>query len=250
MLEISKKRLAEIRTNNSKTISLNQLISDNSNTELENFIIIKNDDFDAVENNLDNYKLFVVLKEILTPYEYYIIYSRYFISPAITFDSLAESVNLSKSAVQKTEERALKKIEPYMQPASVVFSITLSKLMSNDNRLDLYNINPVVPDKIMLYLKNSLNELSRELFYDSVFGNMNMEYYLNKKGVSKEEYAVIKEEINKKIKEVYNDKAMFNEFKKDVFDKKETSIFNFSLYSILPWEADEITLKRNNTNNL
>ena len=250
MLEISKKRLTEIRTNNSKTISLNQLISDNSDTELENFIIIKKDDYDDIEKNIDNFKLFIVLKEILTPYEYYIIYCRYFIYPAITFESLAEHVNLSKSAIQKSEERALKKIEPYMQPDSIMYSKVLSVLMSNDNRLDLYNIKPAVPEKIMLYLylKNSLNDVSRELLYYSVFGNMKIEYYLNKEGISKEEYATIKEEINKKIKEIYSDKVMFNEFKKDVFEKKGTSIFNFTLMSILPWEADEIKLNRKNNN--
>jgi len=229
-LNISLDTLNNIRENKS-LVSLNQKINEeDSKTELENYVRYNDNEFDNLIDKIDRKRLLIVLKNVLSPLHYYIIYYRFFDEPKKTLKELAMRMNVTKERIRQLEEKALKKIKPYIIPESKTSKKVISELLENDD-INVYNIKPVDISKIVLYLymKDGLNDLEKKFMYELIFSKYKSKQLAFKLGLSDDEYDVLFNSIKQKISEVYKDMNKFKRFKNNLLKSYETDIFSIKI---------------------
>jgi len=167
ILDISMQTLATIKNSiNLSPVSLNALVQSGEDTEIGDLTGTVDSNYDEVIESFDNTRLLIVLKEILKPVSYYVIYYRYLCSSQKRLEDVAIILNISRERVRQIEAQALRKCKPYMGDNNPKFLKVINKF--NEKDLKRYRITPVEPIDIIkfLYLKSSLEDLEiRVLHY-------------------------------------------------------------------------------------
>ena len=95
--------------------SMNQKVDkDDDNNELESFIKVENNSYDDVIKNIDTNILSIVLKSVLKPLEYFVIYNRFFENKYKRLEDLGDETKVTRQRIKQIEEKALEKVKPYM----------------------------------------------------------------------------------------------------------------------------------------
>ena len=134
-----------------KVTSMNKKIDDDESNELGDFLTSDNDDYNNIENEIVNKELIAVLKEILTPADFYVIFSRILSSKSVTLESIGKEFNVTKERVRQIETRALNQIRPYIDKKNNSFRKVLNKINSLGKIIDNVKISAITPDDICVH---------------------------------------------------------------------------------------------------
>lgn len=221
ILEISKEILDIIKTSsNLKPISMSQSInSDEEKEELVDFIPDKNQVYDDKLNQMATDDLYIVLKEVLTPVQYFIIYYHILLEEPKTIKEIASGLGMSEPWVKIKAKEAKEKLKPYMKNDSRLFSTTLSKIKKREGRkYDLLKKTPISPIDIInyLYVKDELNESERKLCELKLLGKYtyNNHDYAKILGKTIEELNQFLASLEEKVRKKFNDKGAYLQFQK------------------------------------
>lgn len=236
MLDISMNVLKQIQQNVGYVESINRKIDDDESTELGDFLSVPDDSYENVENKIVQHQLFVILKKILKPLEYYILYNRILSSNRMTLEEIAVKFNVSRERIRQIEVKVLKKVKPYLMENSKKCREIYSKILSAEKGFyDKLNTMPIDPDKIVIYLyiKDSLSDDERRVLQFLFFGKYNFNdielcRYL---GFEYDEYKRIFLSIKYKIDYFVSDSNKFRTFKNYILKNNGTAIFSLDLES-------------------
>lgn len=235
ILDISMKTLKNIReTIKQNTISMNQTIDDDGKSELEDFISTPCNDYDNVLTQMVNDNLLLVLKEVLSPLRYFIIYHRILSEEQKTLAEIASYLNITRERVRQIEASALKKLKPYMVENSGVFTRVLNKIKQRAGyKFNYLKKTPLSPTQIIkyMYLKDDLTDLERRLYELNLLGKYKYrnEDYVVILGITMQELKQIMTSLKAKINRKFDDEKSFNNFKKQMIKMYGTGIFNMDI---------------------
>ena len=222
ILNISLSRLNNARNVLSQTIiSINTVIKDEKDAELERFIGFDDDSYEFVLQNISNEALFITLKKILTPFQYYIIYNRYLINKPKTLEELSKKIGITRERIRQLENNALNKIKPILKKENYSMHVEL-------NNTDKYNLEPITPDSIALYmyLKDNLTLDEKEVLYYQFFGKYKLEYYKQTLSLSEQQFNNIKKSLAVKIYETKKNAKEFKKFRDNLIKSYGTKIYS------------------------
>lgn len=236
ILNISIKTLKNIRNSLTQNlVSLNKIIDDEDKSELENFVSVENHDYDNILNEIVNDNLLSVLKEVLSPLHYFIIYYHILIDEPKTLEVIASYLNITRERVRQIEASALKKIKPYMVEDSSIFIRVLNKIKQREgHRFDSLRKTPLTPTQIIryMYLKDDLTDLERKLYELNLLGNYkyrNAEY-ASILGITLQELNQVMTSLKAKYNKKFSDTKSFKQFQEQMIKKYGTHIFDIDIH--------------------
>lgn len=235
ILDISLNLLKKIKEQaSSVVVSINKEINDDKNTELGEMIADSRNDFNEVEDKIVQHQLFVILKEVLSPLEYYVIYYRILAPHQSTLESISSKLFITRERVRQIEVKALKKIKPYMDENSKKSINLYVKILKRErNYYNYINTEPIDPVKIckFMYVKDLLSEDECKILYFLYFGK----YALPSKdigdylGYEDGDYKRYYTSLIIKIKEAFLDEEKFRIYRDELLKSYGTKIFKINL---------------------
>ncbi len=235
ILNITMNTLKSIRTTLNQTIvSLNQPIGDNEQNELGDIVPVENNEYNNIINEIDDGYLLLVIKEILSPLRYFVIYHNILSDDKKSLTYLATILNITLERIRQIKEGALAKIKPYIKENSKLFIQTLNKIRNREgNKFSYLKTTPLSPTKIIkyMYLKDDLTDLERQLYELNVFGKYkyNNEQYATILEVTLEELKQIMISLKSKINQKFSDVKPFRHFQILMTKTYGTKIFNIDI---------------------
>jgi len=190
--------------------------------------------YNRVLEDMSQLELFAVIKKVLNPKEYYIVYNRYLSDERKKLEVLADLLLVTRERVRQIEHRALRKIKPYMDKNGSLYKTEIANIKSRCN-IELYNVNPISPYNIVSYLfvQEHLNKEERKVLYSILFDST----YSNDREIrekSKFVYDKAKDFIQQNI-------TKFNEFYHQTIDMYRGNLFELIDEILL---NDDMILKR------
>jgi len=232
ILKVSKDALNYFKNADKLTpTSMNKKVDeDDDATELGDFISGEKDSYNDVVKEIDNEILAIILKSVLKPLEYFVIYNRFFDNKYKRFEDIGDTLKVSRQRIKQIEEKALEKITPYMEKNKIVYKRTLNRLIKTQP-IEMYNKEPIEPSKIVLflYIKDSLTDIEKTVLYYQLFGKYKIDYYLKKLVLKKSEYEKINDSIIKKSRVIYDDFENFENFNNTILNQYQTTIYKINL---------------------
>ncbi len=215
-------------------VSLNQNIDDDGKSEVEDFIPAPNHDYDNILNQMVNDELFIVLKEVLTPLRYFVIYHRILNDEQKTLEEIASYLNITRERVRQIENSTLRKLKPYMVENSNVFLKALNKIKQREGyRFRTLKKTPLSPMQIIkyMYLKDELTEIERKLYELNLLGKYKYsdDDYASILGITLEELKQVIASLKAKINKKFEDKKAFKYFRDQMIKTYGTSIFDIDI---------------------
>ena len=235
ILNITNETLKNIRASlKQNMISLNQTIDDEEKSELENFVSIENHDYDNVLNQIVNNNLLLVLKEVLNPLYYFVIYNRILSDEQKTLETVASYLNVSKERVRQIEASALKKIKPYMMEDSSIFTKVLNKIKQREgNKLNFLKKTPLSPIQIIRYmfLKDDLDDFERKLYKLNLLGKYKYQstLYASILGITLQELNQVMTSLKVKYNKKFSDSKSYKYFQEQMINNYGTGIFDIDI---------------------
>ena len=220
---------------NLNPISLNQTIDEEEKSELGNFIPDKNslDEYKDSLNKLIDSNLLIVLKEKLSPLQYFIVY-HHVINKNKTLDQIGSYFNITKDAVRQKETSALKKIKPFFIKNGYLFNSALNDIkLQEGNKFELIKTEPLSPIYIIkyMYLKESLNDNERK-FYCLKFldkYNYTIANCADILGISIAEMDEVVQSLKEKINQRFKDIKSYKQFQKLMIKNYDTKIYEINM---------------------
>lgn len=234
-LDISVETLKNIRDSlTQNSVNINQTIDDDKKSELEEFIFVENHDYDNVLNQIVNDNLLLVLKEILSPIYYFVIYHRILSEEQKTLEKVAFYLNITRERVRQIEISSLKKIKPYMIENSSLFAETLNKIKQREGyKFNLLKKTPLSPTQIIkyMYLKDDLSDLERKLYELNLLGKYKYRNkdYTDVLGITLEELKQVVVSLEAKINKKFSDLRSFKNFQEQIIKNYSTDIFKIDI---------------------
>ncbi len=235
ILDISMKTLKNIReTIKQNTVSMNQTVDENGKRELEDFISAPNHDYDNVLTQMVNDNLLLVLKEVLSPLRFFVIYHRILSEEQKTLEEVASYLNITRERVRQIEASTLKKLKPYMEENSNIFLRTLNKIKQREGyKINSLKRTPLSPTQIIkyMYLKDDLTDIERKLYELSLLGKYKYrnDEYASILGITLQELKQVIASLKEKINKKFSDKKSFKNFKDQMIKTYGTGIFDIDI---------------------
>ncbi len=236
ILDISIKTLKNIREAiKQNPISINQTVDDDDGkSELEDFISAPYNDYDNVLTQMVNDNLLLVLKEVLSPLRYFVIYHRILSEEQKTLEEVASYLNITRERVRQIEASALKKLKPYMVENSSVFIKALNKIKQREGyRFNFLKKTPLSPTQIIkyMYLKDDLTDIEKKLYELNLLGKYRYRYdeYASILGLTLQELKQVIATLKAKINKKFGDKKSFKNFKEQMIKTYGTGIFDIDI---------------------
>jgi len=229
ILGASKERLDVIKEiSATQFLSLNEKINNNKTNnpddqdELEFFVGGEDENFDKFINAEANGDLFVLLKTILTPLQYYIIYNRYLQKCPWTLERIGEQFSVTREAVRHKEKKALQQIMSFFDINSYTWQTDLISTINKNN----IKVAPVTPEQIELYIyiMDKLTQKEQIVLYYEFFGERKMDFYIECLNLTVEEYLDISQKLKTKIATI--DISEFNAFKRELIKASKFTIYD------------------------
>ncbi len=245
ILHINMHTLERIEEYNSlNVVSLNQKVTDEKDSEeLGNFVPYYEDGYKRVMNAMSEQELLAVLKTVLTPCEYYILYNSFIISTPKTLKNLANELGVTQQRVEQFKKIIKKKVKPYLKEDSEDFKVAKKELIGKFGR-NIYNLNtlPISPKSIIFYhfIKEYLSSLEQEILFEKLFGKyvFNRERIARKYKISCETVNIALKSIEQKKSELLN--GNYQELEHLLLNKYKTSIFSIDLEKEVQADYEEL----------
>lgn len=215
--------IIDVRKRNAWRIPSDDFLSRKLHTDKHNLSIIKANEFykivglsDAVDEDYslffedivasndqkdnDNSKeLFLMLRSILSPLEYYIIYNHYLIENKKTLEKIGLEFNTIRQYMAEINNKALNKINKYAS----IRGIRIPKKYSNESKLSKVRIEPIQKRDVIkyMYIKDCLSDLENQLYYllyfaDFVYDDIELAHNLR---IPVEDLMITKESLRQKV---------------------------------------------------
>ncbi len=232
---ITKGTLKSIRESlKQNLVSLNQTVDDDEKSELEDFIPAENHEYDNVLNRIVNDNLLLVLKEVLNPLRYFVIYHRILSDEPKTLEEVASYLNITRERVRQIEKVTLNKVKPYVGENSYNFIKVLNKIKQRAGcRFKSLKKTPISPSHIIkyMYLKDDLIDIERKLYELYLLGKYNYSYdeYASILGITLQELKQIFANLKAKISKKFVDRKAFKNFKEQMIKTYGTKIFDIDI---------------------
>lgn len=226
-LKISEELLYNLKNTSMASESINRKIKEeDSDTELENFIIVEDDSYDRIIEEMEDRYICIIAKEVLSPKLYYVFYYRCLTEQPKTLEKIAKTLGITKEGVRQLEEKALSKIKPYVDKKDPRNKKYLEKIANKNINYGTYNIEPLEPNKIILYhyIKKDLSKNERKVLYSKIFDKYPSTYL--SVGLSKEEYILSEETLKQKIQLIKSKPEKYAEYKENFIKFSADSIFS------------------------
>lgn len=185
---------------------------------------------DSLLNNIYNAELIQVLRYVLSPVEYYIIYNRILRNNPITLTAMGSYFNVTHEAIRKRQKQALDKIKDYLDYNSAKYRTALKKI-KQEKFYGSFKVEPIEPGDIVnyLYVANNLNQVEKNMLQLSLFGqyNFTLSDYARLLHITLEEARERQKSLNKKLEEALANYDKFVIFKTDLLKKYGMNIYNF-----------------------
>ena len=245
ILHITKFSLNNIKeTIATQIVSINTPINEEGSDELGDLIPSSTNQFDEALNEMNEHNLYIVLKEFLSPFEYFVIYHRILREDNLTLEQIASYFKITRERVRQVEAKVKQKLKPYLNEKSMKLAKTYEEIKKREKSLlSELKIEPLDPYQIIgyLYLKDDLDSLEEKILSFSVFGKYNFSFELAASyldvpvGEIKKSYESLKEKMLQK----FADKEKYEEFKLETIEKYQTKIFLIKDQSFLQKEEEK-----------
>ncbi len=236
-LKITKETLKNIRDAIQQSpVSIDQKVSDDGDTELSNFIPSSDNGYDDILNQMVNNSLLIVLKDILKPLQYFILYHRVLSGENLTLEHVASYFNITRERIRQIESKVLKKLKPYMMRDSKKVGEAYSAIaLKEGNKVHRIKTEPLDPNKIIeyLYIRDNLSYIEDKVLYLNVFGKYryNYEEMALELGFTVKEIKDAYQSIAKKFDSKFKDKKRFSEYRKSIIKSYGTQLFSIDIKS-------------------
>jgi len=231
-LEISSATLKNIENTISQTVtSMNKKVDDHESSELGDFLTYNNESYNDVENEIVTKELIAVLKELLNPLQFYVIYEHVLSGKKVSLEDISIELGVTRERIRQIELKALNKIKPYMIPGNNKFITVLNKIRDKNENIHLIRMSAITPDDVYKY-----NYMCK--YFDAKEKNVYILKYLSdynysdlfickKSNISYNEYLHIIKSINSKINKYFN----FNDY--NLFKNTMIKMHGTKVYSLL-----------------
>lgn len=231
MLHITSSQLKTIREEISKTpISLDQTIGEDMT--LQDTLVDETNLYEGLMKEIDDRNLLLVIKEILTPMEYYVLYHRVLSGNVISLEKLGEEFYTTSQNIARIERDALDKVkEVYLD--SRRRKVIGNKLKNKYGTLTWLNVKPITPQDFLKYryIEPHLDTLERKLYYMLYVERHDypVHFLLHSLGVSKQDYEVLFKKLSLKIVDVFSNAKDYVDFETRSLKALKTTIFKRTL---------------------
>ncbi len=213
------------RTYNQTFISMNQSVGEENTSELQDFIPSTSSPIENIINDLNDKYILFSLKKSLTPLEYFILYNRLLKNEFVTSRYLASTFKSNTNKIRHLENKIMLKLKKIYQ------NITSHNLpYPNTNNL---HYEPISPTDIInfLYVKDSLNNLEKELYYQILFGDFKytIEEYSTLYNIPQEEVQNSLISLREKLVTSFSNTDDYELFYNQTIKKYKTNIYNINL---------------------
>lgn len=234
LLNIKQETLESLKTeSNNKTISYNRSVTDDEDSELESFLGEDTKEYKSIEEEIDTERLLIVLKNVLKPIEYYIIYYHILYESESTLEYFGNIFNITRERIRQIEKKALQKVKPFLEEDSMSFKCIIDTYKNRKIRLSEVQAKPIEPNDIFrfLYIKDDLDELEKRLLYLKLFGELKYSPFLamQELGCTKEDVKNIETSLKQKMANKFSDINLYMSFIKNISNAYGPDIYNLEL---------------------
>jgi RNA polymerase sigma factor (sigma-70 family) len=179
-------------------------------------------------------ELFIGLKLLLSPYQYYVLYYRYLSSPKVNLESLGQAIGVRGESIRVVETKVLKKLKFYMQDNKKLFLNELVQYRKKEGKFfERINTEPINPEDIIKfqYAKQYLTLMEQKLLKLIFFGK----YRLTEKEISSflnvpfEIYQSIFNSLKHKLKIIFQDLNQFKIYYEQMIIQHRSKLFDLNL---------------------
>lgn len=221
------------KDDNGKTVSYNKSVNEDGDSELETFLGEKSKEYKSIEEDFDTERLLVVLKNVLKPIEYYIIYYHILYESESTLEYFGNIFNITRERIRQIEKKALQKVKPFLEEDSMSFKCIIDTYKNRKIRLSEVQTKPIEPNDIFrfLYIKDDLDELEKRLLCLKLFGELKYSVFLamQELGCTKEEVKNIETSLKQKMANKFSDINLYMSFIKNISNAYGPDIYNLGL---------------------
>lgn len=186
-------------------------------------------EYDNVINKYDEKLLFLIIKELLTPLEYFIIYHHIISEQQVSQPKIGELFRMTKANVSRIEIGAKKKLKVFLSDDNSLKFLTKKIKEKYKNNFNSANYKPIKIDDMILfiYLKPKLTYEEQSIYYIKyILKEVHYpDYYSEILGITVDKFNEFSESISKKISEYLNDSSRLEKIKEEILDKYGSSIF-------------------------
>ncbi len=234
ILKITQNTLDQIRNEKKYVVkSYNEPVTDNSDYEFELLDSIENPtnvfaSLEQQDDQLRKRQLLLVIKSILTPNEYFVLYYRTI--QAVPPKYIKDALHQSRTNIDNLFQKACARLKEYFpMDDSPKFKQRLEEIMNQYqdqyNNLNEYPIN--LDDILKFYfLAPMFDETEKIIYYQKevLKNNFDANYFEKIYHISKEEYQRILQSINQRIQD-YFEENIFQNWCQAFWSDKENSVF-------------------------
>lgn len=220
--------------------SLDQQLSEEG-SELGDLVSDPNAGYDSLLDTEVDLELYVYLKRILEPIDYYFLYYRVLVSKdeRRTLKELCDEFGITREAVRLRVENTLKFIRPHFTKEGLLSDPLLQSIRRMDD-IALANIRPYDLDSLLkfLFLKSMLPEKASKLYRMWIYRQFDygVNYYAKELDVGKDEILALGKKISAFAESVKGDET-FLEFRNRLLGYYGTKIFGIDFDSNKTVEA-------------
>ena len=231
-LNISLERLKQINESLSrKILSANKSLKEDEDDELIDFIPDNKNEYDQFHQTLEDRELFLVLKEVLSPIEFYIVYYTILTEVPKTIVEISKKFRLNQATVNQFKNKALNNLKLYAQKDSIEYQEILKKIINKYGKyLDKVSVEPIEPINMIkyLYIKERLTKEESTIYYLTKVeeSNFSLNDYCNILKCTKEELLQILNNLKEKTYRIFEDKNDFERFKNNMFMNYKSKIID------------------------
>ena len=211
------------------TKSINAPILDEDDMKIVDTLEDKRNDYNSLLDNINDYDFLILIKDLLSSKDYYIIYNRLITDNPKKLEVLGKEFNLSRESIRKTLKNALNKLKTFMQNSKQYQNKTTNLRNVYHEKYYKLKTEPLTPDDICiyLYLENKISDIEKRILYLKTISKFNysLEEIYKEIGLSQEEFIKFYNHLNNVIKKEINESKKFKEYKNNMIKENNFKIF-------------------------
>lgn len=224
-INIDESTLSSIYNSASSNIySLDYSYDDDDKVTFENFVVHDNDVFDEVFNSINDKELFIFLKRLLSPLEYFVIYHKLNSRNKMSYAAIGKLLNITGTRTQDIYFKSIKKITPYCKNRNIE-----SPYKNGITNYDLLNIKPITPLDITkyLYVKDSLTGIEDSILRYQLFSyyKFSKEQLIKIIKIDMITYNESLYNLNQKLDKAFKDTKAFKEYSNKMIKERKGLLY-------------------------
>lgn len=190
-----------------------------------------NNDIDNIIDEIYFRELILVVKELLSPCDYYLFYIDYLAKQELSRSVVAKNMGICGERVRQKLSRIRKTIKPYLLENSIAFGHILQIIKEREQeKISFLKLEPINPQDIVkyLYIQDELTEQEKKLYELLKFSKYNYpkKELLTILKVDWKEYEELLTSLKNKIKMKFQDLKSYKIFEKEILQTYKSNIFN------------------------